>query len=307
MALEFLAALFGPRLKLPSDQVTRLSGAAKKASAPHAAAIGETLNKISALPGIADMKSTKRLPRGFTTLMKELLHHTDAYHDAIRASMGLEESKRPGEPGGCNACYTAPVGVSGIEALNIYRVARPWSDFGEVVRKLVEYAQEQYKDVQAGSTSKDPDKVRFGGKAVQNGRVAFAKKLHRCPLLDESTQRCRVWNERPIACRSHHPTTPPEKSKPDHPEFPKGVRAKNLRLPVRAQVTLQQMDKRLGLELSPFLYASVPQVVQLVDGQQLAEVGEAPVRMQQDGSVARPANRNVAHAKKFQKQRKKKK
>lgn len=307
MALEFLAALFGPRLKLPSDQVTRIPGAAKKAAAAHAAAIQATLDKISGLPGIADMKTTKRVPRGFSPLMKELLHNVDAYHDVLREQMGLQDAKRPGEPGGCNACYTAPVGVSGIEALNIYRTARPWSDFRELITVLVEYAQEQYKDVQAGSTAKDPEKVRFGGKAVQNGRLAFAKKLHPCPMLDVSAQRCRVWNERPIVCRLHHPTTPPEKSKPDHPEFPKGVRAKNLRLPVRAQVTLQQMDKRLGLDLSPFLYASLPQIVQLSDGQQLQEVGEAPTRMQQDGSVARPANRNVAHAKKFQKKTKKKK
>ncbi len=307
MALEFLAALFGPRLKLPSDQVTRLPGAAKKAAAEHAAAIQATLDKISGLPGIADLKDSKRLPRGFSPLMKELLHHVDAYHDVLRGHLGLQDAKRPGEPGGCNACYTAPVGIAGIEALNIYRTTRTWSDFSELVRQLVELAQEQYKDVQAGSTAKDPEKVRFGGKAVQNGRLTFAKKLHPCPMLDVSAQRCRIWNERPIVCRAHHPTTPPERSKPDHPDFPKGVKAKNLRLPVRAQVTLQQMDKRLGLELSPFLYASVPQVVQLADGQQLQEVGEAPIRVQQDGSVARPANRNVAHAKKFQKQRQKKK
>lgn len=307
MALEFLAALFGPRLKLPSDQVTRLPGSAKKAAQPHAAAILATLDKISGLPGIADMKGSKRIPRGFSGLMKELLHHVDAYHDVLREQMGLQDAKRPGEPGGCNACYTAPVGVAGIEAINIYRTTRPWSDFSEVVKRLVEYAQEQYKDVQEGSTAKDPDKVRFGGKAVQNGRVVFAKRMHRCPMLDVSAQRCRIWNERPIVCRLQHPTTPPEMSKPDHPEFPKGVRSKNLRLPVRGQVTLSQLDKRLGLELSPFLYAAVPQIVQLADGQQLAEVGEAPTRVQQDGSVARPANRNVAHAKKFQKKSKKKK
>ncbi len=307
MALEFLAALFGPRLKLPSDQVTRLPGAAKKAAAPHAAAILASLDKISGLPGIADMKDSKRVPRGFSPLMKELLHHVDAYHDVLREQMGLQDAKRPGEPGGCNACYSAPVGVSGIEAINIYRTTRPWSDFSELIRRLVEYAQDQYKDVQAGSTGKDAEKVRFGGKAVQAGRLAFARKMRPCPMLDVSNQRCRIWAERPIVCRLHHPTTPPENSKPDHPQFPRGVRAKNLRLPVRGQVTLQQLDKRLGLELSPFLYASVPQIVQLADGQQLAEVGEAPTRVQQDGSVARPANRNVAHAKKFQKQRQKKK
>ncbi|MBX7079311.1 MAG: YkgJ family cysteine cluster protein [Nannocystaceae bacterium] len=306
MALEFLAALFGPRLKLPADQVTRPNAAAKKAAAPHAAAIQATLDKISGLPGIADMKETKRLPRGFTPLFKELLHAVDAYHDALRGPMGLTDAKRPGEPGGCNACFTAPVGVSAIEALNIYRVARPWKDFGEVVRALVELAQEQYKDVQAGATGKDAEKVRFGGKAVQNGRLTFAKKLHACPLLDASTQRCRVWNDRPITCRMQHPISPPEHSLPSHEGFPKSVRSKNLRLPVRAQVTLTQLDKRMGLELSPFLYASVPQIAQITEGQQLAEAGEAPVRMQQDGSVARPANRNVAHAKKFQKDKKKK-
>jgi len=63
MALEFLAALFGPRLKLPSDQVTRLPGAAKKAAAEHAAAIQATLDKISGLPGIADLKAAGLLDR----------------------------------------------------------------------------------------------------------------------------------------------------------------------------------------------------------------------------------------------------
>ncbi|MBC8069373.1 MAG: hypothetical protein IAG13_13640 [Deltaproteobacteria bacterium] len=306
MALEFLAALFGPRLKLPADQVTRLPGRAKKAAAPHAAAIQATLDKISALPGIAEMKESKRVPRGFTPLVKELLHHVDAYHDALREQMGLNDAKRPGEPGGTNACYVPPVGLAGIESLNIFRATRPWREFPELVRKLVELAQDQYKDIQSSSTGGDPDKVRFGGKAVQNGRLVFAKKMQVCPMLDVATQRCRIWDSRPISCRVQHHVTPPENSRPDHPAFPKGVVSKNLRLPVRAQVTLSQLDKRMGLELSPFLYAALPQVTQLTDGQPLAEVGEAPTRMQQDGSVARPANRNVAHAKKFAKKRKKK-
>lgn len=306
MALEFLAALFGPRLKLPSDQVTRLPGRAKKAAAPHASAIQATLDKISALPGIAEMKESKRVPRGFSPLVKELLRHVDAYHDALREIMGLEGVKRLGEPGGTNGCYVPPVGLAGIESLNIYRTTRTWQGFGELVRKLVELAQEQYKDIQSSSSGGDPDKVRFGGKAVQTGRLVFAKKLHPCPMLDVEKQRCRIWDDRPITCRMQHHVSPPENSRPDHPAFPKGVQSKNLRLPVRAQVTLQQLDKRMGLELSPFMFAALPQITELTAGQQLGEVGEAPARMQQDGSVARPANRNVAHAKKFAKKRKKK-
>lgn len=307
MALEFLAALFGPRLKLPADQVTRLPGRAKKAAAPHAAAIQATLDKISALPGIAEMKDSKRVPRGFTPLVKELLHNVDAYHDALREVMGLTDVKRPGEPGGTHACWVPPVGLAAIESLNIYRATRTSREFPELVRKLVELAQEQYKDIQSSSTGGDPDKVRFGGKAVQNGRVAFAKKMQCCPMLDVGAQRCRIWDSRPIACRMQHPVSPPENSRPDHPAFPKGVTSKNLRLPVRAQVTLSQLDKRMALDLSPFMYAAIPQVTELTGGQPLAEVGEAPARMQQDGSVAKPANRNVAHAKKFAKKRGKKK
>ncbi len=305
MALEFLAALFGPRLRLPGDQVTRIPGAAKKAAAPHAAAIQATLDKISGLPGIADLKQSKRLPRGFGSLMKELLHHVDAYHDTLRQSMGLDV-KRPGEPGGTAACYTPPVGVSAIESLNIYRATRPWRDFPDLLKKLVELAQEQYKLIQGSATGKDAEKIRFGGKAVQQGRLAFAKQLHPCPMLDESAGRCRIWEHRPIACRMHHPITAPEWSMPNHAQYPKGVKAKNLRLPVRGQATMSQLDKRLGLELAPFLIAAVPQLVQLNEGQPFNEVGEAPVRMQQDGGVARPANRNVAHAKKFEKDRRKK-
>ena len=44
----------------------------------------------------------------------------------------------------------------------------------------------------------------------------------------------------------------------------------------------------------------------LQEGQPIQEVGEAPQRMQQDGQVAQKANRNVKHAAKFKKKKKKK-
>jgi Fe-S-cluster containining protein len=304
MALEFLAALFGPRLKLPADQVTRLPGAAKKAAAPHATAIQQTLDKISGLPGIADIKDSKRLPRGAAALVRELLHHVDAYHDALRTSMNLgDDVKRPGEKGGTNGCIPAPLGLSAIEALNIYRTIRTWADFPDIAKKLAALGEQQFKDIQSGMPGAS-EKVRVGGKAVQQGRVAFARRLQTCPFLDGGSQRCRIWEQRPIACRYHH-LVPPQ-VRPDDETWPKAAKAKNLRLPVRAQVGMQQLDKRMNLELSPFLYAAVLQLLQVAEGKQIQEAGEAPARMQQDGNVARPANRNVAHAKKYQKDKKKK-
>lgn len=307
MALEFLAALFGPRLKLPADQLTRIPGRAKKMAGPHAAAIQATIDKISGLPGIADMKDSKRLPRGAAALVKELLHHVDAYHDAVREGMGMgAEAKRPGERGGTNGCVPAPLGVSAIEALNIYRTIRTWTDFPEMAKKLAALGEQQFKDIQAGVPGAAGDKVRVGGKAVQQGRVTFAKRMQPCAFLDGSTQRCRIWDTRPIACRSHHLVDPPGGLPPSDDAWPKGVKAKNLRLPMRSQVGLSQLDKRMNLELSPFLYASILQLLQLAEGKQIQEAGEAPVKMQQDGNVARPANRNVAHAKKFARKKKKK-
>jgi hypothetical protein len=85
------------------------------------------------------------------------------------------------------------------------------------------------------------------------------------------------------------------------------VEVVNIRLPVRPQVSLSQIDKRMELGLSPFLYASVLQLLQLGEGELLQEVGEAPRRMQQDGRVVQKANRNVKHAKKNQKKTNKKK
>jgi hypothetical protein len=84
------------------------------------------------------------------------------------------------------------------------------------------------------------------------------------------------------------------------------VKAKNIRLPVKVQVALAQLDKRMMLQMSPFLYAGALQLLQLGEGQPIQEVGEAPQRMQQDGQVAQKANRNVKHAAKFKKKKRKK-
>ncbi len=307
MVLGFLGALFGPRNRLPRDQVTRVPRAAKKAAAEAIEGMTQTLTKLSALPGIADIKEHKRVPRGFYALVEQFLQHVDAYHAVTRKFLPIpEDTKRPGEPGGTGDCYPAPLGLSTIEALHIYRTVRPWRDFQDVARRLAELGEQQFKDIQAGHSGKNPEKIRMGGRAVREGRITFAKRMQPCPFLDQKRDRCRIWEQRPIVCRMHHPTTPPEWSRPDHEAWPIAVKAKNIRLPVKVQVALAQLDKRMMLQTSPFLYAAVLQLLQLSEGQPIQEVGEAPQRMQQDGQVVQRANRNVKHAAKFKKKKKKK-
>ncbi|MCA9649366.1 MAG: YkgJ family cysteine cluster protein [Myxococcales bacterium] len=303
MALsDLLAALIGPRPRLPRDHVTRPSRSARKAAKAEAEALQSALDELSGLPGIADIKQSKRLPRGFSAAVQKLHAAYDAYFDVTRRFLpGALEAKRPGEPGGCGACYAAPMPVMGVEAIAIYREVRAWRDFPKIAQRLAELGEQQFKDMQALHTGKDPEKMRLSGKAVQKGRVAFAKRMQPCPFLDEGKQRCRIWEQRPMCCRMHLPLVDEATTRPDHEGWPTAVKAHNLRMPVKPQVTARQLDKRLALELNPFLYASILQLAQIAEGELVPEVGEAPRKMQQDGRVAQRANRNVKHAKKFQK------
>lgn len=299
--LGLLGALFGPRVRLPRDHVTRAPRSARKAAKAEIQALQASLDKLSGLPGVADIKGNGRVPRGFYEAVEEMHAAYDAYVAIARKFLPIaEDVKQPGEPGGTAACYSGPM-VHGVEALAIYREARTWRDFQSVAKTMGELGEQLFNQIQANHTGKDPEKIRMSGKAVQSGRIALAKQMHACPLLDESKERCRVWDKRPISCRMHFPKGDAELHRPDHAEWPKGAKAFNLRLPVKQQVTMQQLDKRLALELSPFLYASVLQILQLAEGGLIQEIGEAPVKVQQDGHVAQRANRNVRHAKKFQK------
>lgn len=300
--LNFLAALFGPRVKLPRDRVSRLPRRARKRTQEQVAAMQRIVDDISGLPGIADVAKTKRLPKGFYARVDDMLSAYDRYIEAVRAELGIERAAVPGTPEGKGACYAAPFGISGPEALAIYREVRTWKDFPQVAQRLGELAEQQFNDISSRHSGGDPEKIRMTSKAAGEGRKVFAERGQPCPFLDTSKGRCRVWEVRPMTCRMHHIKGDAALADPRH-EKHAAVDVVNIRVPVRPQVSLSQIDKRMALGLSPFVYASVLQLLQLGEGQLLQEVGEAPRPMQQDGRVAQKANRNVKHAKKFQKKK----
>ncbi len=303
--LDFLAALFGRRSSLPRDRVTRTSRSARKAGAEHAAAIQKAIDTIAGLPGVADVAKTKRVPKGFYDEADAMYAAYDRYIDTVRRTIGLEDAAPAGTPEGKGACYTAPLGVSGVEALAIYRKIRTWQDFPQVAQRLGELGEQVFKDIQSNHTGKDPEKIRMTSKAAVTGRQQYEARAQACPFLDEGKGRCRIWDVRPNVCRMHHVTGDKALAHPSHEQHA-NVQVVNIRLPVRSQVALTQIDRRMGLGLSPFVFASELQLLQLAEGQMIQEVGEAPQRMQQDGRVQQKANRNVKHAKKFQKARAKK-
>ncbi len=301
-----LSWLFGRKTRLPNDRVSSTPRRARKAGRADAAAIVEAAHRLSALPGIADIASTKRLPRGFGAAMESFYRAVDAYHRHVSEVAGLADARRPGEPGGEGGCYAGPLGVSQAESLFAFRAARTRKDFRQVAEALARLGELQFKDIQAHNRSKNPEKMRAAGAAVRTGRLAYTRRKELCPFFDTGKERCRIWEARPVACRQLYMRSAPETFDPAQANYPKQADVVNIRLPVRAQVTLSQLDKRMALELSPLLYGGVLQALQLANGQIIPEVGEAPMRMQQDGHISAKANRNVAHAKKFQKQSKKK-
>lgn len=307
MVLEVLKSVFGRRIRLPRDQTTKVSRAARKAAEPQVAAIQAAIDAIAALPGLADVANTKKLPRGFFAGVQALSSAYDAYIAAVvAATPALQGAARPGTPEGWHACHEQPVGVTGVEGMAIYRASRPWKDFAPVAQELARLGEQQFKDIQALHTGKDPEKIGMTSVAVQQGRVDFARRGELCPLLDPQTHRCRVWDQRPFACRMHHVLGDPTSADPRDPRWPKQVKAVNVRLPLRQQVALMQIEKRMLLTPAPFLNANILQWLQFAEGHQLGEVGEAPVRFAADGQPPVKANRNRPGAKKFEKTRDKK-
>lgn len=308
MVLEALKSLFGKRIRLPRDQMSRIPRAARKAAEPQVAALQAAIDVIAALPGLADVANTKRLPKGFFAAVQALVAAYDAYIAVVvEHTPALKSAPRAGTPEGHRACYEQPVGVTGVEGLAIYRAVRPWKDFPQLAKELARLGEQQFKDVQALHTGKDPEKISMTGTAVQQGRLNFAQRGELCPFLDPQTHRCRAWEIRPFACRMHFILSDPNWSDPRDPHYPKQVKAFNVRMPIRQQLALMQIEKRMLLTPVPFLNANVLQWLHLAEGSALQEAGEAPVRFAPDGQVASKANRNRPGAKKFEKTKQKKK
>ena len=304
--MSFLSGIFGRRVRLPRDHVTRVPRAAKRKAADALARMTQAIDDLGAMPGIADIAAEKRVPRGFYDKVDEFVDAYDEYERVASEHMGIAELPRPGTPEGTDACYAAPMGVSALEALRIYRKVRTWPDFPQVAEALQAAGQQQIEDIQALHTGRDPEKIPSTSRAIGQGRRNFEARKIPCPLLDVDKGRCRVWDARPINCRMHRIDGDVALADPAHPDHGK-ARGKNIRLPIRQQAAVSALEKRMALQLNPMLYAAVLQLGGLADAELIQEVGEAPRRMGQDGRVAQKANRNVRHAKKFQKGKKGKK
>ncbi len=290
---------------MPRDKRTRIPRRARKAAQEHLDNVQKAIDGLAALPGVADIVKTKRVPKGFYGLIEGLLEHHEAWLASIRKSMNIGDAKRPGSPGGCGACYAAPTGVHAVELLNIYRGARPKNDFPQLANKCASLAQTQMELIQENYKGDDPDKIRMASKGTQEALKKFAQLGKPCAFLDVAKERCKIWETRPLSCRMHHVTSDPAWTDPRHAKH-ESMTFVNIRLPLKVQAAVAQLEKRMGFGVTPFLYAGLLQIVQLNNGELVQEIGETPQPIGQDGRVAQRANRDKKGAKKFQKGKKSK-
>lgn len=270
----------------------------------------DTLTAIADLPGIADVTQKKRVPKGFYAKMGELIAQYERYDAAVHEAWGTRDDEgdgdgwiRPGTPNGKYLCQSAPTPVSGIESLALYRHVRTLRDFERSGRILAEQGQQLFEDLQRHNRSKKPEELKLSGASLRQGRRDYAQRGQLCPFFDVQRGRCKIWDQRPLACRQYRVRGPVEWTDPRHAEHTR-LETRNLRLPIKIQVELRQLEKRMGLQVSPFLSTGVMQLLHLADGTTIPEVGEPAARIRKDGTLDQRANRNSKNVKKTKKKRK---
>jgi len=137
---------------------------------------------------------------------------------------------------GCAACcHQNPRGLSGLETLLVLRAARRHEDWPALQAAF-------QKEAKAWRV-----RVEASGEAV--AMAGTKRDSVRCPLLDESN-RCRVYEDRPVACRMFYALTDPEWCDVNHPQHGQAANPHFEPAPVLRQILLA-VSERLGLDALP--------------------------------------------------------
>lgn len=142
--------------------------------------------------GVDAFAASGRLPDHFFASLTELHATYDEYVARQIAAAGLRISCRVA----CSrCCHQAVHGVYSFEIVNLYRRLRMREDCRAVHDAFADYADRFQETVEQIGESGESD-------PVQGAIEAFAAAAMPCPfLLDD---RCRVYAERPLACRMYH-------------------------------------------------------------------------------------------------------
>ena len=187
----------------------------------------ELARALAACEGVAAFAAAGWLPDLFFALLDELYAAFDQYIAHQIAAGGLAISCH----NACSrCCHQAVHGVYSFEIVNLYRRLRARPDYRAIHAAFADYAGRFEETVEQIGESGDRD-------PVQGAIEAFAAAALPCPLLLDG--RCRVYADRPVACRMYHGL-----AQPVHCTTPLGENF-NIEMPAAASAILWSLSDRL--------------------------------------------------------------
>jgi len=203
-----------------------------------AAHLVELAQAMSDCEGVAEFAAQGWLPDRFFALLGDLYATYDAY---IAHSLRTSDLAIQCRFGCTRCCHQAVHGVFAFEIINLYRQLRPLAGYEAIHDAFVRYA-DQFQATVAQIVDADDGEP---GDPVMRALDAFAAAAQPCPLLQGNN--CRVYADRPVACRMYHSLTDPV-----YCTTPQG-RTFHIELPHQASEILWSLSDRLVFPFSTFL------------------------------------------------------
>lgn len=233
------------------------------------AEMSEHLTKVRDLPGLAEFRTTKSLPRAFFTHFNAFLAIYDRMIDSVMKFSGDDQRIRCTK--GCANCCTDLVrGMTTPEIINIYHHVRTWPD----VKALFEYHKESAElFVNILISKMQSDEGAPGGRdpRIAEAHIDFNRLNRRCAFLDVETGCCRIYPVRPLACRYFFSLDPPENCSPLHVLYLER-KARTVHLPEEIHAIIREIDRKFGFRPLNYLSGAFCQFAAEVMRTKLIEV-----------------------------------
>lgn len=213
------------------------------------AEIVSALTIVRDLPGLADFRSTRTLPRVFFDQFNAFLSAYDRLIDFVLGFSG-DDTRIKCTKGCANCCVDLVRGMTTPETVNIYHHVRNWPD----VRALFEYHKESAElFVNILMATMQPDEGGGRDPRIAEAHLDYNRQGRPCGFLDQKTGACRIYAVRPLACRFIFSLDPPETCSPLNVLYLER-RTRTVHLPEEVHRLIREIDHRFGFR--PLNYLS---------------------------------------------------
>lgn len=213
--------------------------------------IRRSLEIVRDLPELPHFRRTGKLSQAFFEHFQAAL---DTYDRLIDGVLGFDPLGRDVKCSkGCsNCCIDLVRGMSTPEIINIYHHVRAWPD----AKQLFEYHRESafsFMQILASKAQQGEPMPTARDPRVEEAHMEYNLQRRPCGFLDTQTGCCRIYRQRPLACRYIHSLDPAETCTPTHENY-FSRRIRGVHLPEELHALMREIDNRFGFR--PLNYLS---------------------------------------------------